>query len=76
MRLSEKGLQPAASNNQLTAIAYNQMLALEQGEILGYTQPRGAHQFNRSSWLAGTVSRIPRLSRRPKFSLNSSLALA
>ena len=47
MLLNEKGLQPVTSNNQLTAIAYNQMLALEQGEILGYTRPLGAHQFSK-----------------------------
>jgi hypothetical protein len=60
MRLSEQGLQPAASNNQLTAIAHNQMLALEARRDTRLHATARAHQFNRSSWLAGTVSRIPR----------------
>src|SRR5208283_4392219 len=34
--LREKTLQPVASNNQLTSVAYNQVLAFKAGEIFGY----------------------------------------
>jgi hypothetical protein len=39
MSLSEKALQSVASNDQLTAIAYDQVLALKQRQILGYPRP-------------------------------------
>ena len=39
MSLREKALQPVASDDQLTAIAYNQVLAFEQREIFGYPRP-------------------------------------
>ena len=39
MSLREKPLQSVASNNQLTSVAYNQVLALKAGEILGYPRP-------------------------------------
>ena len=41
--LREKRLQSVASNNQLTSVAFNQVLALKASEILGYPRARGTH---------------------------------
>ena len=45
MPVGEKVFQPLAFDDQLTALAYNQMLAFEQREIFGHPRPGGAHQF-------------------------------
>jgi hypothetical protein len=47
MSLREKALQPVASNNQLTSVAYHQVLTLKAGEILGYPWTCGTDQFSK-----------------------------
>jgi hypothetical protein len=43
----EKALQPVAPDDQLTAVAYHQVLALKAGEILGYPRTCGTDQFSK-----------------------------
>jgi len=70
--LSEKILQTITPDDQVTLVVDNQIIALKLIEKFGHPRTRSAHQVGKVLVSCSTVTRVPRLSLTPKFSLSSS----